>query len=342
MKQFQHIGIGGTFDRLHLGHKRLLDAGFSQALKVTIGLTTTKMHSQKKFSETILTYENRKKELDMYLASQWSGFPYSVIPLETIEGSVVTEKKMDGLVVTDDTKKNGERINNKRCKLGLKKLTLLPVPYVLDENGNARISSGRIRSGEISREGKVFENIFNHAEMRTLPKSLRNDMRKPFGKLIHGDHSDFSKAMNEIYKDIDGKSHISPVMVICVGDIVAKYFNYPSVKPQIRIIDYKTQRKNLPVKKKQSTDFVNSAGTIHLNAVETIRNTIKYVLKKNEQKVLVADGEEDLLALPCILLAPLGSVVLYGLRNEGVVIVWVDEKIKMFIYTLLQRFSSNL
>jgi len=39
-------------------------------------------------------------------------------------------------------------------------------------------------------------------------------------------------------------------------------------------------------------------------------------------------GEEDLLALPAIVLAPLGSVVLYGQYDKGVVINEVTEELK--------------
>ena len=42
-------------------------------------------------------------------------------------------------------------------------------------------------------------------------------------------------------------------------------------------------------------------------------------------RVLI-DGEEDLLAIPAIEAAPLGSALYYGQPGEGVVVVTVDER----------------
>ena len=44
------LGMGGTFDHLHDGHKYLLDTAFSLGQEVHIGLTTEKMFSRKKLS----------------------------------------------------------------------------------------------------------------------------------------------------------------------------------------------------------------------------------------------------------------------------------------------------
>jgi len=52
----------------------------------------------------------------------------------------------------------------------------------------------------------------------------------------------------------------------------------------------------------------------------------------------VIDGEEDLLTLPAILLAPLSSLVLYGQWDRGAVMVEVTEEMKNQVKKLLERF----
>ena len=50
---YEWVAIGGTFDRLHLGHKTLLRRAFELGKKVLIGLTTQDMVSHKPDREII-------------------------------------------------------------------------------------------------------------------------------------------------------------------------------------------------------------------------------------------------------------------------------------------------
>ena len=44
------IGMGGTFDHLHDGHKYLIETALSISHQVVIGLTSQKMLKRKKFA----------------------------------------------------------------------------------------------------------------------------------------------------------------------------------------------------------------------------------------------------------------------------------------------------
>jgi hypothetical protein len=74
--------------------------------------------------------------------------------------------------------------------------------------------------------------------------------------------------------------------------------------------------------------LINHHGTINSRTAKEIGNLIQHLLVSAEEKVMKIEGEEDLLALPAIMLAPLGAVVVYGLRNKGAVVVKVSEKLK--------------
>ena len=54
---------------------------------------------------------------------------------------------------------------------------------------------------------------------------------------------------------------------------------------------------------------------------------------------MIVKGEEDLLALPAILFAPLNSVVLYGQIDLGVVMVEVTEEKKKGVEEILKKFQ---
>lgn len=77
----------------------------------------------------------------------------------------------------------------------------------------------------------------------------------------------------------------------------------------------------------------NPAGSITFSAVAAIEDAL---VAEKPARVLV-DGEEDLLALPAVDSAPIGSVVYYGQPGEGVVVVPVDERAKASAEELMSR-----
>ena len=56
---------------------------------------------------------------------------------------------------------------------------------------------------------------------------------------------------------------------------------------------------------------------------------------------ILVKGEEDLAALPAIAMAPLSSVIIYGLPDKGAVLVRVTESKKKEIQSLLDRMKCK-
>jgi uncharacterized protein (UPF0218 family) len=71
----------------------------------------------------------------------------------------------------------------------------------------------------------------------------------------------------------------------------------------------------------------NPAGVITEDLIDAVGNA----LKSDEHVRIFVRGEEDLAAVPAILMAPEGSAVLYGQPDEGVVLVKItsDKKEQM-------------
>ena len=162
--------------------------------------------------------------------------------------------------------------------------------------------------------------------MLKLEENLRSEFKKPLGKL----YSSFDDAINDIQM---------AKFLISVGDATTKNLIENKLYPNISIIDNLIQRKNHNYKITYTDNILrakNPPGTITTNLWETIEKAINNSTKKKNQ-LIVVEGEEDLAVLPCILLAPDESVVLYGQPNEGLVFVNVnsvknkaDELIKLF------------
>ncbi|MCK4444636.1 MAG: GTP-dependent dephospho-CoA kinase family protein, partial [Thermoplasmata archaeon] len=82
---------------------------------------------------------------------------------------------------------------------------------------------------------------------------------------------------------------------------------------------------------------LNPAGSITRGLWSTIYETLP-----SDRKVRIeVEGEEDLAALPCISLADNGSQVAYGLPDQGLVLVEVNDESKNRVRRILERMRES-
>ena len=138
-------------------------------------------------------------------------------------------------------------------------------------------------------------------------------LKEPFGRLLPGSPA---KTMSELNSII---SQTNPRRVTTVGDVVSRETLVAGIRVDLRILDHISMRKptaafNLKVKK--TYHVKNPAGVITLEAWEMIKRAMK-----DDEALILVEGEEDLLALPCIVESPSNSLVLYGQPSQGLVVV---------------------
>ncbi len=150
---FEKIIIGGTFDFLHRGHKKILEIGFQIGKKVTIGLTSDKFAVRFRV-EKVSSCKKRKEDLVKFL-KQFKK-PYEIVQIEDTYGIATLDPEADCIVVSEETLLRAEEINTIRYKKNLPKLTIVVIPLVLAEDGKP-ISSQKILAREIDREGKLLK-----------------------------------------------------------------------------------------------------------------------------------------------------------------------------------------
>jgi len=147
--------VGGTFDPLHDGHKRLLDRSFDLAGPgghVVIGLTTDTFASRK--VHPIRPFAVRKDELEAYIGRKGNASPWIIEPLNDRFGSAI-ESDFDAIVVSEETLPVAVEINKERRNRGKRKVDIHQITCVLAEDGRW-ISSTRIYRGEIDIHGHVL------------------------------------------------------------------------------------------------------------------------------------------------------------------------------------------
>src|SRR3989344_795747 len=334
-KRYLHAGLGGTFDHLHRGHEAIIDKAFEISDKVSIGVSNDTMLLNKEFDRSLETYQERLDGLKKYLHKKNYLSPSQIFELKDIYGTSVSDAKMDCLVVSKDTLSNAKLINNKRHDLGLKPIDIIEVVLIEGADGKI-ISSTRIRKGSIDRQGDKYLDLFS-SDVIKLPTELRQKLRNPLATPILG--KTLQETADLVKKSLSEKK---PLLTIAVGDIVSETLTDIGVMPDISIIDFKSRRKELSHAKKitKYTKYQNDPGTINFEVVSKINNAINDALSSQKKSTIVIAGEEDLLALPAILLAPLKSVVVYGQMDMGVILVEVTEKIKEKVGKIVKQFVS--
>lgn len=159
-----------------------------------------------------------------------------------------------------------------------------------------------------------------------LPEALREILRWPMGSLVRG--ADILPAIGDA----------SPV--VTVGDFSTLDLVARGRAPDVCLVDFKTKRQEDP----DLRDALQSVGTKVLrvtNPASTIMpdawEVVSEAFKSNERVRVEVRGEEDLLALVCIALAPESAAVLYGMPSQGVVVVRADRAAKAKVLDILRR-----
>ncbi|MEE8402578.1 MAG: pantetheine-phosphate adenylyltransferase [Candidatus Hydrothermarchaeaceae archaeon] len=144
---FKRVAVGGSFDVLHKGHRALLDKAFGASEYVIIGLTTNKLAGK-----DVAVYGERKRALEAFLKHKGQ---YKIVELNDPLGDAATDREIDAIIVSEETAPGALEINEARKRRGLKALKIIQIPLVLAKD-ERRISSTRIKSGEIDGEGRVL------------------------------------------------------------------------------------------------------------------------------------------------------------------------------------------
>jgi pantetheine-phosphate adenylyltransferase len=141
--------LGGTFDILHKGHQALLKKAFDLG-KVKIGLTSDQF-AQKYKKRKLNDFLERKRNLEKFILKNF-GQKAKIVKIDDIFGSALKED-FDFLVVSEETYKNGIKINQERKKLKKAPIEIVKIKMVLAEDGKP-ISCTRIINGEIDNQGR--------------------------------------------------------------------------------------------------------------------------------------------------------------------------------------------
>ncbi|XP_022646240.1 bifunctional coenzyme A synthase-like isoform X3 [Varroa jacobsoni] len=156
---FSSVCLGGTFDRLHLGHKALLSSAVSIATeKLVVGVTDGDMIKNKLLWELIEPLNVRIEALRCCLQDMDPSLKYEIESISDPYGPTVRDASLQCLYVSDETVKGGLMINEERAKRNFQPMTLYNVSLVKNFNKTEEFMDDKISSSSrrIALLGKVL------------------------------------------------------------------------------------------------------------------------------------------------------------------------------------------
>jgi uncharacterized protein (UPF0218 family) len=165
-----------------------------------------------------------------------------------------------------------------------------------------------------------------------LQAALRSELKTPLGPV----YTDTQRLLTDAGRPL-----------IAVGDVVTHHIIKAGETPALAMIDERTERSAV------STEIAETINTFEgFDAVEEVSNpaatlsadllaALRAALEREGSTLLDVDGEEDLAALPAVLIAPEGASVVYGQPGEGMVLTTVDTETQKRCRDILSRMNGD-
>ncbi len=316
------------FDRFHLGHQVLIERLLELPEPRTACVVEGEFVGHNlELPQLIQPIDLRVKNLKRYLAETDGGDTIDVVTMSQFDDLLRIEGSTTFLVFQGPCCAEIDELGLARRQqvLGTEDERVYLKPVMARDGG--KLSSARIRLGEIDREGRRLKGT--DEPPRRLPETGRGSLKTPKGILFDVcDGPPEARVGQRLEEE-------KPPVVIAVGDVTSTTLLDVGVQPDVCIVDGATKRGAFEREVRTRERFViyNPPATIYPEAWSTIATAIEC----DAPAVIAVEGEEDLLGFPAVLLAPEDAVMLYGQPDRGIVWVPVNTDSKAAARALLEQ-----
>ena len=139
---FDKVALGGTFDQIHHGHRKLLTLAAASCHELlTVGVTGDSMLSKKSQAHLISSYSKRHQNVYDFLQLVKPDLAVNIVELSDPYGPTIVDPTIKAIVVSSETINGAFKINSLRKEKGMNDLEVL-ITYRSD---SAVLSSSFIR-----------------------------------------------------------------------------------------------------------------------------------------------------------------------------------------------------
>ncbi len=128
--RFRHGVNGGTFDRLHNGHRVLLSASAAVCSEsLTVGITSDAMiaQSSKSLKELVEPFETRREAVATFLHFCNPGLRQVLASIDDAFGPSIVDPQLEVIIVSEESVRGGEAVNEKRAVAKLSRLEVAQI-----------------------------------------------------------------------------------------------------------------------------------------------------------------------------------------------------------------------
>jgi phosphopantetheine adenylyltransferase/dephospho-CoA kinase len=168
-KVYNKVCLGGTFDNLHNGHKVLLSTAQLRCdQSVTIGVTDAHMIQTKKLWELIEPIDIRIEKLRQFVTDVDPFIEYNIVSISDPYGPAITDEDLECIVVSEETIKGGQKINEIRAQRNMKPLDIIIVELLSEYNKESDLEEMKISSSSLRM--RKLGSILKEPQTNDLPK----------------------------------------------------------------------------------------------------------------------------------------------------------------------------
>jgi len=164
---FKEVVLGGTFDRIHAGHKILLSEAILRCTKrLTVGVTSPALLQNKTLPELILPTEERIRDVEKFVREVDGKLEQNLVAISDPFGPAIVVPQLECIVGSKETDSGCAAINRRRGEAGLKELQVHLIDLVQEEEKRGGLFEAQ--------EDKVSSST---ARIRLLGQRLRPPLR---------------------------------------------------------------------------------------------------------------------------------------------------------------------
>lgn len=126
--RFRRVVLGGTFDHMHAGHKKLLSLACAICTeRLTVGVTSAALLARKTLPQHIEPVAARRRSVANFVQFANPGLALELATIDDPFGPSITDPTLEAITASTETLRGCVLINEKRAVAGLRPLVIVTI-----------------------------------------------------------------------------------------------------------------------------------------------------------------------------------------------------------------------